>query len=257
MATDAEPEEYIKGGILGLRQVMVVAAPTGSFKSIFGLNMAHALGSGTKVFDRFEVTRPINVSIFDKEIGRVYLRQRLQKFYSNGKRPPSRVRISAPEDDETDFALDSPGSLDIFKREIETSQPNVIILDCLNPFIMGDESEETYSRVAKNVETLQKHFKELNLAFVILHHMREIGLGSDPLSMYSVRGHGKLVDWAATRVMMHRKPNTKETPEVMAKLVSRWVLRHGPEIPKLELQVKPNLQITTGEINLQEALKGL
>lgn len=240
---DEARDEYILNGILGLRQVMLVAAPAASYKSILGMNIAHALGEGSKVFGEFPTNGPTKVALIDKEVGRYYLRKRLSLFYGGKRRPPGLVRISTPEDDESNFYLDQAHSLDPIRKEIDRAEPNVVILDCLNPMIMGDESEETFSIIERNVRKLQEDYKGLQISFIVLHHMREVATGQDPLSMYAIRGHGKLVDWAATRVMIHKKTKFKASVGALARLTSRWVLRHAPEIPRLDLTVMNDLSV--------------
>lgn len=246
-----DKEEYIKGGILGLGQVMLIAAPAASLKSVVGLNIAHALGKGDKVFGQFETGGPTKVALFDKEIGRYYLQKRLRLFYARDPAPPRNVRFSAPEDEESNFFLDQSSSLDPIRKELDRAQPQVAILDCLNPMLLGEESGETYAMVARNVAKLQQEYGGY-MGIVLLHHMVKLSSDSDPLAMTNVRGHGKLVDWAATRVMLHRKTKFKAAPGLIARLSSRWVLRHGPEIPKLDLSVMSNLRIESTAAGLMD-----
>ena len=234
--------EYIEGGILGKRQVLLLAAPVDSYKSVVALNMAHSLASGTKLFNYLNITEAVKVLYLDAEVGRHYFQSRLKLFYDDLSQIPENAHLETSEDEGTQFHIDRTHSLGKLKHVIERVEPNVIILDCLNPFLSDEEGEQTFSRAASNISTLQHEFSELELSFVIVHHMREIQQGTDPLSWYNIRGHGKLVDWPASRITMFCK--NKSEREARKKLAMRFLLRHGPGMNDIGLVVKENLHVT-------------
>ena len=231
--------EYVKSGILGESQVLILAAPVDSFKSITALNFAHCLANGEKLFGHFVIPKAVKVLYLDGEIGLHYFQERLKLFYAKPDTISDNLVLASKEDDATRFKLDVLLSLDRLKKVINDVKPNVIILDCLNPFLSDEESEQTFSRAAANVHLLQMEFKDQGLSFVIIHHMREVPIGGDPLSWYHIRGHGKLVDWPATRITMQKTKKGKVT-----ELTMRFLLRHGPEQPDLILNVNENLRVT-------------
>ena len=235
-----EPPEYIKDGILGEGQVLILGAPVSSYKSIVAINMAHCLSLGKKLFNSFDVVKPTRVLFLDAEVGTYYFHQRLKMFYEKEKAPE--WWIASKEDKGTQFRIDQRLTLKPLYKEIEEIKPNVIILDCLNPFLSDEEGEQTFSRTADNVNFLQHKYPSLGLSFIIIHHMREIQPGSDPLSWYNIRGHGKLVDWPATRITMVRRRRKDEKEK--HKLTMRFLLRHGPDRPDLNLIVDENLHVS-------------
>jgi RecA-family ATPase len=233
--------EYIAGGILGKNQVMLLAAPAATYKSIIGMNMAHCLASGEKLFGRFSVPEKNRVLYLDAEVGLHYFQQRLKKFYKDTNTIPSNIYLATKEHPSTNFTIDNEFSLSNLNEEIERTQPNIIILDCLNPFLSDDETEQTFSKVAANVEYIQRRFAELELSFIVLHHMRKMGKDDDPLSWYNVRGSSKLTDWPATRVMVGKVKN--KNPQFLARLASTWIFRHAPQIERLDLVVYPTFRV--------------
>ena len=144
----------------------------------------------------------------------------------------------------TQFKIDREQSvIENLKPELDRRQPNVVILDCLNPFLSEEESEHTYSRAADTVSMLQREYASIGMSFIVIHHMREPPQGFDPLSWYNIRGHGKLVDWPATRIMMIKRPVGKES-KLIAKLTMRFMLRHGADPGDIHLSVKKDFHIT-------------
>ena len=231
--------EYVESGILGESQVLVLAAPVDSFKSVTALNFAHCLATGGKLFGEFVIPKPVKVLYLDGEIGLHYFQERLKLFYAKSEDISENLVLASKEEAATQFKLDALTQLGELKKVLNDVKPNVVILDCLNPFLSDEESEQTFSRAAANVHLLQIEHKERGLSFIIIHHMREVPIGGDPLSWYHIRGHGKLVDWPATRITMKKAKRGKA-----AELTMRFLLRHGPEQPDLILNVNKNLRVT-------------
>ena len=231
--------EYVESGVLGKSQVLILAAPVDSYKSVTALNFAHCLANGEKLFGHFTIPKAVKVLYLDGEIGLDYFQKRLKMFYDKPDNISENLILASKEDEATQFKLDAVLSLGGLRRVIAGYEPNVIILDCLNPFLSDEENEQTFSRAAANVHLLQREFKNHGLSFVIIHHMREVPVGGDPLSWYHIRGHGKLVDWPATRITMKKAKKGK-----LMELTMRFLMRHGPEQPDLIFNVSENLRIT-------------
>ena len=208
---------------------MVIAAPPGTFKSVLALNMANGLAGGSKLFDLFEIPRAVKVLYVDAEIGFHYFQQRLKLYYPTQESVPENLTLVTREDEEIAMKLDLKHRIKPLKSLIQTYQPNVIFLDCLNPLISEEESERAYSFAADYLSEIQRDNQDLAPSFVIIHHMRKLGPDHDPLDFSNIRGHSKLIDWPATRITMKC-----DRPD---KLTLRFLLRHGPGVEDLNLVV--------------------
>ena len=231
--------EYVESGVLGESQVLILAAPVDSFKSVTALNFAHCLANGEKLFGHFVIPKAVKVLYLDGEIGLHYFQERLKLFYEKPDDISDNLVLASKEDEATQFSLDNQMSFGKLRKAINDVKPNVIVLDCLNPFLSDEENEQTFSRAAANVHSLQIEFKEQGLSFVIIHHMREVPVGGDALSWYHIRGHGKLVDWPATRITMKKAKKGK-----LMELTMRFLTRHGPEQADLIFNVDEKLRVT-------------
>ena len=224
--------EYITNGLLGEGQVLLLAAPAGSFKSVIALNLANGLAKGEDTFGMFKIPNPVKVLYVDAEIGEDYFKQRLDLFYPNPSDAPENLSLVTREHAEIDFKLDFIGRLKPLKQMLNDLKPNVVILDCLNPLLQEEEGERAYSFAADHINRIQREYTDPRPSFIVVHHMRKINPDVDPLDISNIRGHSKLVDWPATRITVrHDRPD---------KLKLRFLLRHGPALDDLGLVV--NLQ---------------
>src|SRR5690606_17864133 len=123
-------------------------------------------------------------------------------------------------------------------KALETLNPEVLILDCLNPLLRSVESEEAFKGVETTINTIALKFPQM--AFILVHHMREVPREMDPLSIYNSRGSTKLTDWAATRMTMQVQQRTGGT----AKMKARFYLRHGP-VFEVEFWIGEDFRITS------------
>ena len=109
--------EYVAGGVLGKGQVMILAAPVWSMKSVVALNMAHQLASGLDFLSTFATPKPCNVLFLDNEIGLTYFQERLKLFYPDtSDLPKGKIRLCSREHESTQFHIDSKSTLDPLPR---------------------------------------------------------------------------------------------------------------------------------------------
>ena len=239
-----ETEGYVNDGVLGKGQILLLAAPVWSMKSVVALNMSHSLVTAEDFLCRYKVPQPLNVLFLDKEIGMKGFNERVKLFYPEEKELPDNFWVVSKEDKDILFKIDQKGSLKPLKDMLKSLKPNVVIMDCLNPFLSEEEGEQTFSSVADNIAMLQFEFAAFGLSFIIIHHMREVQEGADPLSWYNIRGHGKLVDWPDTRITMHRH---RKKGKASNELSFRFMLRHGAQQDDLMLKVDERLRLLQGK----------
>ena len=246
-----ESDAYVSDGILGKDQVLLLAAPAWSMKSVVAINMAHSLATGEDFLCKFKVQKPIKVLFLDKEIGLRGFNERARLFYPEKDDLPENFSIVSKEHKEIQFKIDDKGSLKPLKDMLKSLKPNVVIMDCLNPFLSQEEGEQAFSRAADNIAMLQFENQDHGLSFIIIHHMREVSEGTDPLNWYNIRGHGKLVDWPDTRITMMRDMK-KVRNKVINKLSFRFMIRHGGLQEDLTLRANDCLRLDRKKIGLVE-----
>ncbi|MGH9497792.1 MAG: AAA family ATPase [Terriglobales bacterium] len=159
-ALNAPPVSFLVTGFLQREGVTAIAAPVRERKSLIALNVAHALLTGQKLFDHFEVVRrPVRVIYLCPEVSLGPFMDRVKKIglidYVGGK-----------------FlcrTLSADGRLELDDPELQNVLPHsVVILDTAIRFLTGDEnSSQDVRAFADTLFALLKHGAE---AVIMLHH---------------------------------------------------------------------------------------
>lgn len=153
---DARPIEFLIRGFLALDSITALAAPVGQRKSLIALNVAHALCTGEKLFDYFEVEkRPGRVIYLCPEMGLSSFSTRLKQI---GLASHVGEMLFCQTMDEESVKL----------ADLDEELPGgVVIIDTLTRFVEGDQnSSEDMSRFAKVVFGLKRR----GATVLLLHH---------------------------------------------------------------------------------------
>ncbi len=204
---NAPPVTFLIDGFLQREGVTAIAAPVRERKSLIALNIAHALLTGEKLFDFFEVThRPSRVIYLCPEVSLGPFTDRLRK-----------IRLMDYVG-ETLFCrtLSADGRLTLNAPELHPALPgSVVILDTAIRFLSGDEN----SAFADSIFALLRAGAE---SVVMLHHSpKDAG---DTMTLESaMRGSGDLGAFLAscwgTRLQNPLKPY--ESASFMSNLKQR------------------------------------
>lgn len=220
-----ENRDQVEKGILSPGNIWLIFAPSASFKSMIAMNIAKSLAEGGKVLGKFQSARPLKVLYIDKEVGIEWFRERVLRMAGPAGLSPN-LFVASKGQAPAEIFLDNYTSIPPLVRAIEKTEAEVLVLDCLNPLMREEESQAAFKEVERTINTLAIKFP--NLSFILIHHMREIRSGDDPLSMYAARDSTKLIDMAATRMPMQVLPPRKMGKgRVIGHMRAAVFLRHG------------------------------
>jgi Bifunctional DNA primase/polymerase, N-terminal/AAA domain len=178
---NAPPVTFLIKGFLQREGVTAIAAPVRERKSLIALNVVHALLTGEKLFDYFDVVqKPSRVLYLCPEVSLGPFTDRLRKI--------GLMDYVA----ETLFCrtLSADGHLTLDAPELQPALPgSVIVLDTAIRFMEGDESSSQDARAfADSIFALLKGGAE---SVVMLHHSPKEG--GDTMTLENImRGSGDL-----------------------------------------------------------------
>jgi len=187
----------------------------GSHKSFFLNLLSLHYASGLSPFFKFNIEKPGKILLIQQEVSLGFNQKRLQKmamsgiFFTEGRFFPitttaSRLKLLADED------------LDQIKKWLDQYQPDVLGLDPLASFHVG---EENMSRdMSKIVNVLSELKATYNMAVIFTHHFSsKINFGHPNAPTEAggwFRGHTTLTDAADVLICLHRLPGQRENPNL-------------------------------------------
>jgi AAA domain len=208
----APPVTFLIEGFLQREGVTAIAAPVRERKTLIALNIVHALVTGEKLFDHFEVVkRPECVLYLCPEVSLGPFKDRIQKIglaEHVGKRFFFRT-------------LSKDGTVKLNSEDLRECLPgSVVFLDTAIRFLEGDENSSKDVRLfADTIFSLLKHGAE---SVVMLHHSpKDMG---DMMTLESaMRGSGDMGAFLAccwgTRLQDPQHPY--ESPSYLENLKQR------------------------------------
>ena len=232
---------YFIKGLFPRQCIWIYGGPQWIGKSFFALNLAMSLAEGTKFLGKYVVEQPVKVLLVDKEVGREGLKKRLALMQ---RTPTGAYLLPKEEDEAAQLYLDVEHTKEPLDRIIEKLGINVVMFDPLNPFLMGDEGETSFSGAFRSIDQLMLNHKASGLSVVLSHHFREVNThrGDDPLDLRNFRSHGKLIDYPGLRTTLERKPAVNPTTELW-RLNARWFPRNDEAPPDDNIIVRPNFKL--------------
>jgi hypothetical protein len=177
----APPVTFLIEGFLQREGVTAIAAPVRERKTLIALNIVHALVTGEKLFDHFEVVkRPDCVIYLCPEVSLGPFKDRIQK-----------IGLADYVGNRFFFrTLSKDGSLKLDAEDLRNCLPgSVVFLDTAIRFLEGDEnSSKDVRRFADTIFSLLKHGAE---SVVMLHHSPK-DMGDHMTLESAMRGSGDM-----------------------------------------------------------------
>jgi len=198
------PPPIISGGILEEKGRLVIGGSFKSGKSWLAMQLAIELANGMPFLGMYEVSRPLKILYLDAENGPALVYDRFSRMSPYGATPDSIGVVTdyVPMLDDNDDMAKLGATLDTFK-------PDVLVVDPLYRFHMGNENDSQEMRTA--LASLDDLAFEYNLAVVLIHHTHKPQEGESrkgTSSANELRGSSTIPGWATSILMM--KGNVEE-----------------------------------------------
>jgi hypothetical protein len=222
-----QPVEPIVTGLLLPGDQVVVGGARGAAKTWFAMGTALQLARGEGlVLGRFSVVRPVKVLYCHGELPDDHSTfARWERLEGEGDIPDtlletySRWRIHMVKeretfrDKETQTTYTTERTSAVidaeFIEELQTIQPDVVVLDPYAVFYTGQEIDNTQIEAA--VSKLTALTDELGITWIIIHHFSQARQGADPEDWW--RGASRLADWASVRITLQPAYTEKQARE--------------------------------------------
>jgi len=239
----------ISGGVLNIKNRMIIFGDEGSWKSILALHTAHCIARGSRWLG-FR-TYPANVLRIQVELPMYIDRERIEKYCASSKRiylaRDSHTEVTGAELDRldnraTDYAyptnainrteqflhIDESSGWESLRRNVETcitelpELPLVVVLDPLYKMFNRDISSEVDVKpLLDKIDMIMEDAKSIpGISFVIVHHTRKSKTDESgtPISMGSQDATGSRAwsRWADTILRIDPEPNDKTMTKVRA-----------------------------------------
>ena len=166
------PQEFI-GGLFPRKFITLLAAPSGTGKTIFIQRISSDLSIGGSIFDGFTENEPVRKCIiFAGEAGYELMLRRgaVMKWAVN----PDNVLVIDQHDFELqniDVMLDSAEGFINVKRIMKEHKPDLLVFDTFSSFHERDENKATEMKpIIKQLANIARDF---NCAVVLVHHSRK------------------------------------------------------------------------------------
>lgn len=183
LATDYHQEELL-AGLLSVGDFMLIAGATEAGKSYLAKQLAYEIATGGNFLGKWNVARPFKTLFIQGEIGRQAFQKRLAKFSRYyGEAPNLQVATHYS------YRLDEPGNLAPLAKVLERTETQVLILDPMRPFHLGDENS------SQDMERFFGAVRELkdDLTIIQTQHERKPHPG-EKSNLAGIRGSALITD---------------------------------------------------------------
>lgn len=245
------PPHYriISGGVLNVKNRMIIFGDEGSWKSILAIHTAHCIARGSRWLG-FR-TYPANVLRLQVELPMYIDRERVEKYCIGSKQiylaRDSHKDITAEELDRldaraTDYAyptsvvnrteqfihIDESSGWESLRHNILTcvtelpELPLVVILDCLYKMFNRNISEETDVKpLLDKIDLIMEDIKSIpGISFIIVHHTRKSKTDEQgrptPMGSQDATGSRAWLRWADTILRIDPDPSDSTLTKVTA-----------------------------------------
>lgn len=228
IAQTAPPRPIIKG-LLNESEIAGLHGAPEVFKTIFSLQLAEALASGTSMLGVWRVPEPQNVYFFETEMSVSSLGGRLANMFS-GRTPPAGLHF-ADEARLRKFrkVVELKSKFDLLREWVAEVQADVLILDTANPFFRGKESPNDETTAGAFFDLLEA--MPASVKFFVRHNHKprvdDLG-GGDPAT--KIRGSGQFGD--VPDLLLELRRMDKRTNEATLAITK---FRHGAKPDDLRL----------------------
>ncbi len=197
-----QPPEPIIDGILNVGSTLLLHGNEESFKSIFVLNLAESLSSGTTLLRRWAVPQVRTVGVVDTEMNAASLGIRLQKMFPSGNPPQQMFFLDTKVVDQwrkekmgTKFQI-----LDdwVCQRGIE-----VLIMDTVNDFFRGNANPSDERSVGQFFDCMR--MVPAKARILVRHDRKKKEHDGRTDSNQMIRGSSRFKEDPETILHLHRK----------------------------------------------------
>ena len=225
MTADATP--YICNPLLPKEGMMVIAAPSKTYKSFLSMNLAYDLANGAPLLGLWDVKGPTRVLLIEQEIGPFRLQERLRKL-DTAKRGLDAAGNLWVASKDLGCNLDTDKGLATVEMHIQDCAPAVVIFDPFRWFHSQDENDNT--AMQKVIERVMKLQEKYHFSSIIVHHMGKEGEYRNGRGPESQRGASVLRAAADTNISIYRH-NVRRQKEISVEME----LRSAENPPPLDL----------------------
>jgi RecA-family ATPase len=246
---DTKPS-IVGRGIIPVGGKVILGGATKTNKSFVVLNMAINLVKGQHLFGAlykngtpvFPVTKPWRVLLFEQEVGRKGLKQRIRQFVSEERALGADLWKRSKD---ISYKLDTTEGLNLIREDIVSTKPDVVIFDPLSKYHSLDEnSAQDMGRLMRIVDTL---IKEYGCAVMFVHHTGLAVFSKENFREggHMLRGSSAIFADVDTYIGLTRRSNSHEAEPMLRMELE---LRQGEPIVPLHLKKRRNGLIEfTGE----------
>lgn len=194
------PPFVIEDGILNEGGILVIGGPPKSYKSFLLNTLLFHLSTGTNLFGAnrksrygpnlvFNIPRPFRSLLIEQEIGDFSLAERMRSIANTvcGSHRQQFLQNNFSHSCDRSLRLDTSEGISKIGQVIETTKPDILILDPLIEFHAGDEnSSQDMARIMRGIDYLRDKYK---VSVILSHHSgkpSETRQGADTLRGSSV-----------------------------------------------------------------------
>lgn len=260
---------YVGNGLLPKDGRMLLGGQPGIGKSVFALNMAYHLASGTDLFgfqykDHNRLGEPVlpvhgscRVLYIDKEIGEEGLKSRLAKLHTAHQSNTTAADSFFIAPRSTELCLDQPTHRSAWEELLQNCQPDVVFLDPIVGFHNLDENNA--EAMTKVVHALDDLIDSYHFSVVLIHHFGKPYFGREgqiiDRGLHRFRGSSVLTSWPDTRLTLDLLPQRGSSGAGSGwKLELKWLVRQGPPVQDMTVTVLPTLQVIGTTIEAHHSL---
>ena len=165
------PVPYVIEGWLARRDFAIIGGEQGTGKSVFGLDLAIALASGTEFLESFKPDKGYRVVYIDEEMAPLLARRRIRQIITGRQLEPDQVALSYFNG--CRMNLDSPDGRLMLRRICDKLQPEWIFFDSLVRFHRGNENDS--GDMSRLFGVLKSFRDEFDVGMLALHHLAKPG----------------------------------------------------------------------------------
>lgn len=227
------PEEpaLVGGGLIVPRSLTVTSGPPKRGKSLFVLNREIRRAHG-QPFLGFATT-PGRTLYIQAEIPEANLKERFVAMLQGEKLEAEGLRDHLKTVTRRGLFLDEPAGFDTVRRLIEQTEPDLVSLDPLARFFVGEENSAR--EMGRLINALDRLIQEYRIAVELVHHTGKPVHGDPRQGGHRLRGSSALFGAADAVVILDRTQD--------AWLLS-FELRHAEEPAPMPLTRTPSLWFT-------------
>ena len=226
-AARKNPAKSVIGGLLNEGEIAGLHGTPEAFKTIFALQLAESLASGTPFLDLWPVPRARTVYFLESEMSVSALGTRLGEMFK-GRTPPDGIRF-ADEQQLRAFrrAPNLEKKFELLSVWVSAVRADAVLIDTANPFFRGKQTpndETTAGAFLDLLEALPAQTK------IFVRHNRKQSVEDGTDAATKIRGSGQFADVADLLIEIRR--TDKRTHEAVLSVTK---FRHGSKPGDLTL----------------------